>query len=60
MDHPPPVTSIQTLPSELLEWLGEKKIKPGNGEAWVSNPASKGGSYKAKLPFGSVFSDLHE
>ena len=35
MSHPAPITSIETLPSELLEWLGEKKIKPGDGDLWV-------------------------
>ena len=33
-----PITSIDTLPTELLEWLGEKKIKPGDGDLWVTNP----------------------
>ena len=35
MDLPTPVTSIETLPPQLLEWLGEKKIKPGDGDLWV-------------------------
>jgi hypothetical protein len=35
MEAPAPITSIETLPTELLEWLGEKKIKPGTGDAWV-------------------------
>jgi hypothetical protein len=35
MNVPVPVTSIETLPTELLEWLGEKKIKPGDGDLWV-------------------------
>ena len=30
-----PVTSIETLPTDLLEWLGERKIKPGDGDLWV-------------------------
>jgi hypothetical protein len=30
-----PVTSIETLPTELLEHLGERKIKPGEGDLWV-------------------------
>ena len=35
MSLPAPITSIETLPSELLEWLGERKIKPGDGDLWV-------------------------
>lgn len=35
MNLPAPVTSIETLPTELLEWLGERKIKPGDGDLWV-------------------------
>jgi hypothetical protein len=36
MSLPGPITSIETLPTELLEWLGEKNIKPGEGDLWVS------------------------
>ena len=35
MEVAAPVTSVETLPTELLEWLGEKKIRPGVGDAWV-------------------------
>jgi len=35
MNPAPPVTSVETLPTELLEWLGERKIKPGDGDLWV-------------------------
>jgi hypothetical protein len=35
MNIPVPITSIETLPAELLEWLGERKIKPGDGDLWV-------------------------
>lgn len=42
MSHPAPITSIETLPSELLEWLGEKKIKPGDGDEWVPSLLSLG------------------
>jgi hypothetical protein len=38
MDVPVPITSIDTLPTELLEWLGEKKIKAGDGDLWVFFP----------------------
>jgi hypothetical protein len=38
MDLPTPITSVETLPNELLEWLGEKKIKPGEGDVWVFPP----------------------
>ena len=41
MNLPTPITSIDTLPTELLEWLGEKKIKPGDGDLWVPNPFSR-------------------
>ena len=35
MNLPTPITSVETLPTELLEWLGERKIKPGEGDLWV-------------------------
>jgi hypothetical protein len=38
MDIATPITSVEHLPAELVEALGEKKIKVGDGDLWVCTP----------------------